>query len=131
MTTALDRKDFLRIFAVAGAGLALGVEFTPATAAAAAPPVVRADGWIEMGNDGLTTVVINQSELGQGITTALSMCVADELDIPMSSVRFRMAPAEAKYNNPVTTPWERAAAAARRRCRRSCAKRARPRARCW
>ncbi len=53
-----------------------------------------------MGNDGLTTVVINQSELGQGITTALSMCVADELDIPMSSVRFRMAPAEPKYYNP-------------------------------
>ncbi len=42
MTTALDRKDFLRIFAVAGAGLALGVEFAPAQAEAAAGAVVRA-----------------------------------------------------------------------------------------
>ncbi len=102
MTTALDRKDFLRIFAVAGAGLALGVEFAPAQAEAAAAPSFVPMAWIEMGNDGLTTVVINQSELGQGITTALSMCVADELDVPMSSVRFRMAPAETKYYNPVS-----------------------------
>ena len=53
-----------------------------------------------MGNDGLTTVVVNQTELGQGITTALPMCVAEELDVPMSSVRFRMSPAEPQYYNP-------------------------------
>ena len=52
-----------------------------------------------MGPDGLTTVVVNQSELGQGIVTALPMCVAEELDIPMSSVRFRVSPAEPKYYN--------------------------------
>ena len=102
MTAALDRKDFLRVFAVAGAGLALGVELMPAKAEAALAPSFVPMAWVEMGTDGLTTVVINQSELGQGITTALSMCVADELDVPMSSVRFRMAPADPKYNNPVT-----------------------------
>jgi isoquinoline 1-oxidoreductase beta subunit len=98
----MDRTGFLRVVAVAGAGLALRLEAAPATAAApsAAGPAFVPVAWVEMGNDGLTTVVCNQSELGQGITTALSMCVAEELDVPMSSVRFRMAPADPKYYNP-------------------------------
>lgn len=101
MTIALDRKDFLRIVAVSGAGLSLGLELSPGMADAAAPGAAFVPvAWVEMGADGLTTVVVNQSELGQGITTALPMCVAEELDIPMSSVRFRISPAEVKYYNP-------------------------------
>jgi isoquinoline 1-oxidoreductase beta subunit len=97
----MDRSGFLRVVAVGGAGLALRLDAAPATAAApAAGPAFVPVAWVEMGSDGLTTVVCNQSELGQGITTALSMCVADELDVPMSSVRFRMAPADPKYYNP-------------------------------
>jgi isoquinoline 1-oxidoreductase beta subunit len=110
MTVALERKDFLRVVAVAGAGLSLGLEMAaPADAAlpmsgatsgaSAGAPVFTPVAWVEMGSDGLTTVVINQTELGQGITTALSMCVAEELDVPMSSMRFRMSPAEPKYYN--------------------------------
>jgi isoquinoline 1-oxidoreductase beta subunit len=100
VTVALDRKDFLRIVAVSGAGLSLGLELSPGVAGAAAPGAAFVPvAWVEMGADGLTTVVVNQSELGQGITTALPMCVAEELDIPMSSVRFRISPAEVKYYN--------------------------------
>jgi isoquinoline 1-oxidoreductase beta subunit len=104
MTVALDRKDFLRIVAISGAGLSLGLEMAPGVAGAAAPNMAAAPSfvpvaWVEMGPDGLTTVVVNQTELGQGITTALSMCVAEELDVPMSSVRFRISPAETKYYN--------------------------------
>ncbi len=104
MTIALDRKDFLRVVAIGGAGLSLSLEMAPGTADAAAPAAPAAPSfvpvaWVEMGRDGLTTVVVNQSELGQGIVTALPMCVAEELDIPMSSVRFRVSPAEPKYYN--------------------------------
>ena len=106
MTVALDRKDFLRIVAIGGVGLSLGLEFAPGSAEAAAPGMPAAPAfvpvaWVEMGTDGLTTIVVNQTELGQGITTALPMCVAEELDIPMSSVRFRISPAEPKYYNAV------------------------------
>jgi len=74
VTIAVDRKDFLRVVAISGAGLSLGLEMAsaPADAAApamAAPPAFVPVAWVEMGNDGLTTVVINQTELGQGITT--------------------------------------------------------------
>ncbi len=101
MTGALDRKDFLRVFAVAGAGLALGVEFVP-SAGESAPaadfsPVV----WVKMHPDGRTTVVLNSSEMGQGVATSLPMMLADELDIPMSSVTFEFSPATLPYYNPV------------------------------
>jgi isoquinoline 1-oxidoreductase beta subunit len=112
MTVALERKDFLRVVAIAGAGLSIGLEaaVSPADAAAlpmtgatsgavASAPVFVPIAWVEMGADGLNTVVVNQTELGQGITTALSMCVAEELDVPMSSMRFRISPAETKYYN--------------------------------
>jgi isoquinoline 1-oxidoreductase subunit beta len=103
MTVALERKDFLRIVAVSGAGLSLGLEMSTAAeaaapAAAAAPSFVPV-AWVEMGKDGLTTVVVNQTELGQGIATALPMCVAEELDVPMSSVRFRISSVDPKYYN--------------------------------
>jgi len=97
-TMTIDRKNFLRVVAAAGAGLALGVEMAPPGAAAAAEfsPVA----WLRMTPDGTTTVMVNQSEMGQSITTGLSMLVADELDAPWESVRFEIAPAEPKYYNP-------------------------------
>ena len=98
----MDRTGFLRIVAVGGAGLAIRLDAAPAAAAgpSTGAPAFVPVAFVEMNADGTTMVVINQSELGQGITTALSMCVADELDIPMSSVRFRMAPAAPRYYNP-------------------------------
>jgi isoquinoline 1-oxidoreductase beta subunit len=102
MALAVDRKDFLRIVVLGGAGLTLGLELAPARSVAAA---ANANGfspvaWLRMGTDGITTVIVNQVEMGQGITTALSMCVAEELDVPMSSVRFELSPTEPKYYNP-------------------------------
>jgi isoquinoline 1-oxidoreductase beta subunit len=53
-----------------------------------------------MHRDGTTTVVVNQVELGQGVMTSLPMCLADELDVPMSSVRFAFSPTDPRYYNP-------------------------------
>jgi isoquinoline 1-oxidoreductase beta subunit len=96
--STVDRKNFLRIVGVAGSGLALGLEMAPASAAAAKDfaPVA----WVRMSTDGTTTVIINQSEMGQAITTGLSMLVADELDIPFSTVRFEISPTAPAYYNP-------------------------------
>ena len=101
MTTALERKDFLRIIALGGAGLALGLELAPATAAAAvAPSDFSPVAWLRMHPDGITTVMVNQVEIGQGIATSLPMCLAEELDVPMSSVRFAFSPTDPRFYNP-------------------------------
>lgn len=57
--------------------------------------------WIKIGVDNTITIVVNHSEMGQGITTALPMIVAEELEADWSKVRFEMAPADKVYKNPV------------------------------
>ena len=107
MTSTVSRKDALRIFAVAGAGLTLGLDLVanaePASAMAAAgaapndfSPLV----WLKMHPDGKTTIVLNHIEMGQGTTTGLPMMLADELDIPWSSVSIEACPVSPEYYSP-------------------------------
>jgi isoquinoline 1-oxidoreductase subunit beta len=101
MSVALERKNFLRVVALGGIGLSLGLESVSAAGegapAADFSPVV----WLKMHPDGRTTVVVNSSEMGQGVATSLPMMLADELDVPMSTVSFEFSPATVPYYNPV------------------------------
>ena len=106
MTSALERKDFLRIVAVGGAGLALGMELVPRGAAAAGQADFTPVGWVKMHPDGRTTVVLNSSEMGQGVATSLPMMLADELDIAMSTVSFEIAQPTPALYNPVLHGFE-------------------------
>jgi isoquinoline 1-oxidoreductase subunit beta len=52
--------------------------------------------WLAMHEDGTVTIVAGKAELGQGVRTALPMLVAEELDVPWSSVRVvQGAPSDA------------------------------------
>jgi len=89
----MQRDAFLRIVAVAGSGLALGV-----TTRATLSPTA----FLRLGDDGLATVVVNKAEMGQGVATSLPMLVAEELDLPLESVRYELAPAEERYYDPTS-----------------------------
>lgn len=60
------------------------------------------NGWLKIGADGSVVVQLAKSEMGQGVTTALAMLLADELDADWAHVRTEMAPIDAIYNN-ITT----------------------------
>src|SRR5207237_9278587 len=47
-------------------------------------------GWIKIQSDGKVEVFTGRTELGQGNRTALSQIVAEELDVPFSSVEMIM-----------------------------------------
>ncbi|MBC6451230.1 xanthine dehydrogenase family protein molybdopterin-binding subunit [Actinokineospora xionganensis] len=77
-------------------------------------------------SDGMVTLQLPREEVGQGITTATAMLVAEEMDIPLSQVRVRLDDArpELLFNQltggsntirAVYEPVRRAAAAARTR----------------
>jgi CO/xanthine dehydrogenase Mo-binding subunit len=51
----------------------------------------RIDSWIAIGSDNTVTMKTGKVELGQGTVTATMQLVADELDVPMSSVKFVQA----------------------------------------
>ncbi|HUK04684.1 MAG TPA: xanthine dehydrogenase family protein molybdopterin-binding subunit [Burkholderiales bacterium] len=55
--------------------------------------------WLRIGADGAVTVMLPRQEMGQGITTALPMLVAEELDCDFGRVRYEQAPVDAVYAN--------------------------------
>jgi isoquinoline 1-oxidoreductase beta subunit len=63
------------------------------------PGMAALNGWVAIGPDGAVGVVVPRSEMGQGVQTALPMLVAEELDVPLSSVRTLAAPIDKIYAN--------------------------------
>jgi isoquinoline 1-oxidoreductase beta subunit len=109
MSSTVSRLDALRIFAVAGAGFSLGMDVlgSPSIASAATGVAAGANAtdfsplvWLKMHDDGKTTVVLNHIEMGQGTTTGLPMMLADELDIPFSTVSYELCPVTPAYYSP-------------------------------
>ena len=91
------RREFLKVVALAGGGFAIGW-LPPAAAAKSAP--FAPNQWIRIGADGVITVVVDKSEMGQGVLTALPMIAAEELDADWSKVRYEVAPAAPEYAHP-------------------------------
>jgi isoquinoline 1-oxidoreductase beta subunit len=107
MSTQVTRREFL-IQSLAGAGLTLALSVTPFGYSILKAEDLKKDdhlfspnAWIQVRPDNVVTVVVNKSEMGQGVTTALPMIVADELDADWQTVSFEEAPASAKYIDPV------------------------------
>ncbi|MEI9927302.1 MAG: molybdopterin cofactor-binding domain-containing protein [Sphingomonas sp.] len=57
--------------------------------------------WLKIGTDGHVTVAVPQSELGQGVFTAMPQIVADELGAAWSTVGVEAAPLNPLYANPL------------------------------
>jgi isoquinoline 1-oxidoreductase beta subunit len=73
-------------------------EQSPDTAANQFAP----NAFIRVERSGKTTLVMPQVEMGQGVYTAISMILAEELDADFSKVTFEHAPASDKlYGNPL------------------------------
>lgn len=87
----------------AGGGLALALSlrrYLHEPNLPAAPAPFAPDAWIRLDTSGRVTVMVARSEMGQGISTALPMLVAEELDADWALVDFAFAPANAAYYNP-------------------------------
>jgi len=100
----MRRRAFLKAGAAAGAVFSLGVSFAacsseerPAGGGADFAP----DAWIRLFADGTVLVEVDRSEMGQGVSTALPMLVAEEMDADWERVKFEFAPANEAYYNPL------------------------------
>ena len=60
------------------------------------------NGWVRIGTDNRVTVMVPKSEMGQGVTTALAMLLADELDADWAQVHTEHPPLDNIYNNIAT-----------------------------
>jgi isoquinoline 1-oxidoreductase beta subunit len=97
---AVTRRSVLK--GIAGSGLLIGA---PLALPAAAQQRVRSVQsfplgiWLHVGVDGRATVLVCQSEMGQGVYTTLPTLVAEELEMPLERIDVRAAPADAIYRN--------------------------------
>ena len=98
----LTRRTMLKATAAAGGGLILSVSLPRLDAALAADSDFAPNAFVRIDPDGKVTFTIPQVEMGQGIYTALSMILAEELDAPFEHVTAVAAPPNDKlYANPL------------------------------
>ncbi len=97
-----DRRDFFKLL---GGGLlvCLSVPSLPAQESgrgrAGQQPPRDVSAWLHIGEDGAITVFTGKVEMGQNIRTSLAQQVAEELRVPLASIRMVMGDTD-------LTPWD-------------------------
>ena len=103
----ITRRKFLVTTAAAGGGMMLGFHI-PANAANVAPapwesptakPGQEVNAWLVIDPDGTTTIRVGQSEMGQGVFTAMPMLVAEELHVDWKMVKAEYADSNRHVRN--------------------------------
>jgi isoquinoline 1-oxidoreductase subunit beta len=95
----ISRREFLEATA-AGTGLIIGVSMMACNRVPSGPPVPL-NAWLRIGPDDSVLVIVDRSEMGQGVATSLPMLVAEELEVDWAKVSMEFAPAAAEYVNPL------------------------------
>ncbi|HDR8905752.1 TPA: xanthine dehydrogenase family protein molybdopterin-binding subunit [Burkholderia multivorans] len=109
---AMSRRSFLRfgmsLGAAAGGGLLLGFSLPAAgddtrrsviggdADESARAGVFAPNAFVQIDRNGRVTLVMPKVEMGQGVYTALPMLIAEELEVPLSSVTLDHAPPNEK-----------------------------------
>ncbi len=99
------RRKFLKDTAALAGGLVIGF-YLPMKGgrayAADMPPkeVYPPNAFIRIAPDDSITIVVNKSEMGQGVYTSLPMLIAEELEADWSRISVESAPVAAVYNRP-------------------------------
>src|SRR5450830_907125 len=99
MTTT--RRDFLKVSAVIGGGLTLGVSLPGVIGEAqAAGTVYTPNAWVHIADDNTITLISARSEMGQGVYTSMPMLIAEELNVDIRKIKVAIAPPDVKaYGN--------------------------------
>src|SRR5215472_1959711 len=99
-----SRRIFLASAAALGGGLTLGFHLPlGVTTARSAAGNAEVNAWIVIQPDDAVVIRVARSEMGQGITTALPMLVAEELECDWSKVRFEFPTADENLRR--HRPW--------------------------
>src|SRR5213080_2523712 len=99
-----SRRNFLKAGAVAGGGLLLSfkLQFENRDAEAGAAGDFTPNAFVRIGSDGHIVLTMPYVEMGQGTYTAISMLIAEELEVDLKLVLLEHAPPNEKlYANPL------------------------------
>jgi isoquinoline 1-oxidoreductase beta subunit len=104
MNPSITRRQFLKK-SLAGAGMTIAISINPLGSNIVSSQEVKKDLfspniWVRITPDNIVTIVVNKSEMGQGVYTSLPMILADELEADWKQIRIKSAPAGDKYKDP-------------------------------
>ena len=90
-----SRRDFLKTsgalivsFHMAGSGSEPASAQTPASSPGGRPAPEQLDSWIAIAADGSVTAYTGKAEIGQGMATAQTQLIAEELSVPLDRVKL-------------------------------------------
>jgi len=97
----VSRREFIKTGLLVGGGLVLAchIPLGGRGASAAAATGFAPNAFLRIGTDGSVTVIVNKSEMGQGVYTSLPMLIAEELECDWKKVRVEAAPVAPEYNH--------------------------------
>ncbi|MCM8594017.1 xanthine dehydrogenase family protein molybdopterin-binding subunit [Accumulibacter sp.] len=91
MSIVLSRREFIRVSAAIGGGMALEFSLPGVARAFPGAPIGEINAWIVIHPDDRVVIRIARSEMGQGTLTALAQLVAEELDCDWAKVDTEFA----------------------------------------
>ncbi len=101
-TGDFSRREFLDKAAALGRGLVIALclpACAPKRASSAAVAGGELNAWLKIGADNRITILVDRSEMGQGVYTALPMLIAEELEVSLDAIRVVAAPVGDAYIN--------------------------------
>lgn len=114
MITKVDRRDFIKITGIAGAGLLLGFPMkSKAKESESGESIFAPNAYLQISSNGSIVIWAKNPEIGQGVKTSLPMIIAEELNADWQKVEVRhadlddrMAPQFAGGSTAIKSNWE-------------------------
>jgi isoquinoline 1-oxidoreductase subunit beta len=100
-----SRRDFIKVCSLSSGGLFLAA-YVPSSELFSYrgddPTIFSPSAYIKIDSNGVVTVIVHRTEMGQGVQTALPMIVAEELEVDWEQIRIEQADADEKYGSQST-----------------------------
>ncbi len=99
------RREFIKVCSVSAGGLFL-VSYIPYGCtdpdSKYDPNILSPSAYLKIDSNGVVTVIVHRTEMGQGVQTALPMIVAEELEVNWMDVKIEQADADDQYGDQLT-----------------------------
>ena len=107
---SMNRRDFIKISFVAGMGMVIAVALPGCGEKATSGTTIKGEAverfapnvFISVGDNEEIAITVHRQELGQGVRTALTQIIADELCAKWENIKVVQAPADAAYGDQLT-----------------------------
>src|SRR5881296_2148652 len=90
MTSGITRREFVET--TTGLVIAFALPWRAEAAPGNSPAPFAPNAWVRVGTDGIVTLTLDRSEMGQGAQTGLAMILAEELEADWSTIRLGPMP---------------------------------------